>query len=77
MRVRDSGRGIRPESLPLIFDLFHKGDSDGAGLGIGLAVVKGLTEMHGGFVEARSAGLDQGSEFVVKLPAATTSLPMA
>jgi signal transduction histidine kinase len=76
MRVRDSGRGIAPESLPLVFDLFHKGDSEASGLGIGLAVVKGLAEMHGGVVEVRSAGIDQGSEFVVKLPA-MSHLPMA
>jgi signal transduction histidine kinase len=68
MRVRDNGCGIAPESLPRVFDLFHKGDDESAGFGIGLAVVKGLAEMHGGLVEARSAGVGQGSEFVVKLP---------
>ena len=68
MRVRDNGRGIAPDRLPYIFDMFHKGDGPGAGLGIGLAVVKGLTELHGGSVEARSDGDGHGSEFVVRLP---------
>ena len=70
MRIRDTGRGIAPDHLPHVFDLFHKGDGEGAGLGIGLAVVKGLTEMHGGSVEVRSDGVGHGSEFVVTLPAA-------
>lgn len=70
MRVRDNGRGISPDSLPLIFEMFHKGGGDGSGLGVGLAVVKGLAELHGGSVEARSDGPGHGSEFVVTLPAA-------
>jgi signal transduction histidine kinase len=52
--------------------MFQKGDGEGAGLGIGLAVVKGLAEMHGGTVEAHSAGVDCGSEFVVTLPVTDT-----
>ena len=68
VRIRDNGRGISADHLPHVFDLFHK-DGDGAGLGIGLAVVKGLTEMHGGSVEVRSDGVGHGSEFVVTLPA--------
>jgi signal transduction histidine kinase len=68
MRIRDNGRGIAADHLPHVFDLFHR-DGDGAGLGIGLAVVKGLTEMHGGSVEVRSDGVGHGSEFVVTLPA--------
>ena len=68
IRVRDTGRGIEADRLPHIFDMFHKSEG-GAGLGVGLAVVKGLTEMHGGSVEARSAGPGRGSEFVVTLPA--------
>ena len=74
IRVRDNGRGIKSDQLPVIFDMFQKGDGDGTGLGIGLAVVKGLTEMHGGSVEARSDGAGHGSEFLVKLPA-TVALP--
>jgi PAS domain S-box-containing protein len=72
--VRDTGIGIPKEALPGLFTLFSQVDpslerSQG-GLGIGLALVKGLVEMHGGSVEARSAGAGQGSEFVVRLPVA-------
>ncbi len=72
IRVRDSGRGIDPKALDNLFDLFYQVDrnldrSDG-GLGIGLSLVKSLVEMHGGRVEAHSAGRGQGSEFVVRLP---------
>jgi signal transduction histidine kinase len=70
MRVRDNGRGISPDHLHVIFDMFQKGLGESVGLGIGLAVVKGLAEMHGGSVEARSEGPGFGSEFVVKLPVA-------
>jgi PAS domain S-box-containing protein len=70
VRVRDTGRGIDPAALPHIFDLFAQAASDGGGLGIGLAVVRGLVERHGGTVEAHSGGLGQGSEFVVRLPLA-------
>lgn len=71
LRVRDTGMGIAPDVLPRIFDLFAQADrsldrSQG-GLGIGLALVQRLVEMHGGTVEATSA-LGQGSEFVVRLP---------
>jgi signal transduction histidine kinase len=70
VRVRDNGCGIAPDRLSVIFELFQKGNDDRSGLGVGLAVVKGLAELHGGSVEARSAGLGRGSEFVVKLPIA-------
>jgi PAS domain S-box-containing protein len=70
--VADRGIGIAPDLLPRLFDLFVQGDRrlDRAqgGLGLGLALVKALTLAHGGRVEARSAGLGQGSEFVVELP---------
>ncbi|HEX6260876.1 MAG TPA: PAS domain S-box protein, partial [Woeseiaceae bacterium] len=70
--VQDSGIGIRPELLPHVFALFSQGattlDRAKGGLGIGLALVKYLVEMHGGSVEARSAGPGTGSEFVVRLP---------
>jgi PAS domain S-box-containing protein len=70
--VRDNGIGLAPETITSVFDMFSqvspgKGTTEG-GLGIGLALVRGLAELHGGRVEARSAGLDQGSEFVVYLP---------
>ena len=67
--VRDSGKGIAPDALPYIFELFMQEAGDQrAGLGIGLKVVRGLVDLHGGTVEARSEGVDRGSEFVVTLP---------
>lgn len=74
IRVRDSGMGISPELLPRVFDLFAQSDRSLArtegGLGIGLTIVKSLVEMHGGTVDAHSAGIGHGAEFVVLLPAA-------
>ena len=70
VHVRDTGRGIAPELLPHVFDLFTQAAPDGRGLGVGLAVVRGLVEQHGGTVTARSAGTGQGSEFIVRLPVA-------
>jgi CheY-like chemotaxis protein len=70
--VRDSGIGIPAESMPRIFELFTQIPSERAattgGLGIGLALVRALVELHGGEISARSAGADQGSEFTVRLP---------
>lgn len=70
--IRDSGRGIAPDVLPHIFDLFRQADEavscSKLGLGIGLALVRNLVELHGGSVIATSAGLGQGSEFTVRLP---------
>jgi PAS domain S-box-containing protein len=72
VRVRDRGMGIPAEMLPRIFDLFTQvgGTLDRAqgGLGIGLSLVKSLVELHGGAVEAHSAGPGRGAEFVVRLP---------
>jgi len=72
LRVRDSGIGIAPEMLPRVFDLFVQAerspDRTAGGLGLGLTLAKRLTEMHGGTLEAFSAGLGRGSEFVVRLP---------
>lgn len=69
IRVRDSGCGIAPEHLTHIFELFvHEPSSGAGGLGIGLSVVKRLTEAHGGTVHARSHGLGLGSTFTVRLP---------
>jgi PAS domain S-box-containing protein len=70
--VRDNGIGITAEHLPHLFEMFSQAApalerSDG-GLGIGLSLVRGLVELHGGTVEAHSEGLGQGSEFVVRLP---------
>ncbi len=74
-RVRDNGVGIPPEMLPRVFDLFaqvgHSLDRAQGGLGLGLNLVRSLTEMHGGSVQARSDGAGQGSEFLVRLPVLT------
>jgi signal transduction histidine kinase/ActR/RegA family two-component response regulator len=74
IRVRDTGIGIAAEQLEHVFDMFTQGDRslerELSGLGIGLTLVKTLTEMHGGTVEASSGGVGQGSEFVVRLPIA-------
>jgi PAS domain S-box-containing protein len=71
--VRDTGIGIEEEHLPNIFKMFSQVtpalERAQGGLGIGLALVRGLVELHGGHVEARSAGLGKGSEFVLRLPA--------
>ena len=76
LRVRDTGIGIAPELLPRVFDLFTQAERSLArsqgGLGIGLALVQRLVQMHQGRVEARSV-LGQGSEFVVTLPVAPAS----
>jgi len=70
--IRDNGIGLTPESLPGLFTMFSQVNSaiDRAegGLGIGLALVKGLVALHGGRVEVRSEGLGRGSEFIVHLP---------
>jgi two-component system, sensor histidine kinase len=75
VRVRDSGIGIAPESLPHLFDLFRQADETAprshSGLGIGLALVRTLVESHGGRVTGASGGLGQGSEFTVRLPRET------
>jgi PAS domain S-box-containing protein len=72
IRVRDQGIGIAPEVLPRVFNLFVQGDVPLArstgGLGIGLTLVKRIVELHGGTVGASSAGLSQGSEFMIRLP---------
>jgi signal transduction histidine kinase len=74
LRVRDTGIGLSAEMLPRVFDLFVQErqalDRAQGGLGLGLAIVRSLVEMHGGTVEARSEGNGRGSEFIVRLPAA-------
>jgi signal transduction histidine kinase len=73
LRVRDNGRGIAPELLPRVFDPFWQGPGRGEkgarGLGLGLALVKSLVELHGGSISARSEGPGTGAEFIVRLPA--------
>lgn len=72
--VRDNGIGVEPSMLASIFDLFTRVKEDigkqREGIGVGLALAKRLVELHGGQVEARSAGLGQGAEFIVRLPLA-------
>jgi signal transduction histidine kinase len=75
--VGDSGRGIAPEFLPFIFEKFVQERAGGGGLGLGLMLVKRLTEMHGGTVAAKSDGVGQGSQFVVRLPLLTRARPSA
>jgi PAS domain S-box-containing protein len=70
--VRDTGAGITAEQLPHIFDMFSQGEGAEEhtedGLGIGLCLARGLIGLHGGKIEARSAGPGQGSEFIVRVP---------
>ncbi len=78
IRVHDTGVGIEPDRLPHIFDMFYHSDETGSGpheggLGIGLALVKTLVELHGGSVQVRSEGRGTGSEFVVRLPVSSDS----
>ena len=70
IRVDDDGEGIAKENVERVFDLFTREDHNGAvpGHGIGLAVVKRLAWLHGGFVEVRSPGKGLGSQFTLQLP---------
>jgi PAS domain S-box-containing protein len=80
--VSDTGRGIDPKLLPFVFERFRQGDSsttrEHGGLGLGLAIVRHLVELHGGVVNAYSDGAGKGAEFIVQLPtlvSARTSQP--
>jgi CheY-like chemotaxis protein len=70
--VQDNGKGIRPSFLPRIFDRFSQQDATSTrshgGLGLGLAIVKHLVELHGGSIEAFSAGEEHGAAFTINLP---------
>jgi CheY-like chemotaxis protein len=72
VRVKDTGQGIRAEALPHLFERFWQADGSSTrehgGLGLGLAIVRHLVELHGGAVEAESAGLGHGATFTVRLP---------
>ena len=77
--VTDTGQGIRPEFLPHVFEKFRQADSSTSrshtGLGLGLAIVRHLVELHGGRVDAASRGEGQGSTFTVTLPLAAAARP--
>jgi signal transduction histidine kinase len=79
LKVRDSGVGIAPDLLPHVFDVFVQGsitiDRSQGGLGIGLALVRRLVELHGGTATAHSDGASTGSTFVIKLPAVEAAAP--
>jgi signal transduction histidine kinase len=69
VEVNDTGVGIEPHKLSRIFDAFEQGTrNSSSGLGLGLAICKALVELHGGTIEAHSAGLGAGASFIVKLP---------
>jgi signal transduction histidine kinase len=78
LRVTDTGSGIEPEMLPRIFDLFVQQpqtlERSRGGLGLGLAIVRSLVELHGGGVSATSGGRGAGSEFAIRLPLAESAL---
>jgi signal transduction histidine kinase/ActR/RegA family two-component response regulator len=77
LSVSDTGKGIRPEFLPYVFDRFRQADSTSTrqhgGLGLGLAIVRHLVEIHGGTVQALSAGEGLGATFIIKLPTAANT----
>ncbi|MFN7134816.1 MAG: ATP-binding protein, partial [Myxococcales bacterium] len=79
LRVEDNGIGMAPEMLPQIFDLFSQVDRSldrtRGGIGVGLTLVKGLVELHGGRITAASDGLGKGSRFEVRLPARALGRP--
>jgi signal transduction histidine kinase len=79
IQVTDTGIGMRPDVLPHVFERFRQADSSltrrFGGLGLGLAIVRHLVELHGGAVEAASEGLDLGSTFTVRLPIRPAASP--
>ncbi|MBU7584715.1 MAG: MASE1 domain-containing protein [Nostoc sp. TH1S01] len=79
LQIQDNGKGISPEFLPYVFDYFRQADGtitrQFGGLGLGLAIVRHLTELHGGTVHAASAGEGMGAKFTVRLPLMLDFLP--
>src|SRR6267143_1967146 len=71
--VSDKGAGIKPQLLPQIFERFRQGERPSGGLGLGLAIVRHIVELHGGTVRAQSGGEGQGATFTVELPALNES----
>ncbi|PSB15959.1 hypothetical protein C7B76_12540 [filamentous cyanobacterium CCP2] len=80
LRIIDSGKGIAADFLPHVFDHFRQADSTTTrvfgGLGLGLAIAKQIVDMHGGTIQAESAGEDQGSTFTVRLPLTAHTQPI-
>jgi CheY-like chemotaxis protein len=78
--VSDTGKGVNPDFLPYVFDRFHQSDTSSVrrhgGLGLGLALTKYLVELHGGTIEAESAGEGQGATFKVTLPVRAVATPI-
>jgi PAS domain S-box-containing protein len=72
LQVSDTGKGISPDFLPYVFDYFRQADSSTTrqfgGLGLGLAIVRHLVELHGGIVQVESAGIGRGATFTVRIP---------
>ena len=81
MTVTDTGTGITPDALPLVFERFRQADSaitrSYTGLGLGLAIARHLVELHGGTIEAASPGAGQGSTFTMRLPVLDVTAPGA
>lgn len=79
--VSDTGKGIDPKLLPFVFERFRQGDSsttrEFGGLGLGLAIVRHLVELHGGVVSAYSDGEGKGAEFIIQLPTLVSARPSA
>ena len=77
--MRDTGRGIEPEMIERIFDMFVQGRTPlervGGGLGIGLALARRIAELHGGSLEAHSEGAGKGAEFTLRLPLCRSGEP--
>jgi PAS domain S-box-containing protein len=80
IRVIDTGKGINPQFLPYVFEYFRQEDGSTTrkfgGLGLGLAIVRQIVEMHGGKVRAESRGENQGATFIVQLPVMTQTTPL-
>ncbi|MEO5728461.1 MAG: ATP-binding protein, partial [Byssovorax sp.] len=80
MRVSDTGEGIAPDFLPLVFDRFKQADASSTrrhgGLGLGLAIVRHVIELHGGTICAESQGVGQGATFTVRLPRRASAPPV-
>lgn len=76
VEISDTGAGISPEKIPVIFNAFEQVSKSSGGLGLGLAICKALAELHGGNVAAHSSGTGRGSVFIVHLPVnAVTDVP--